>query len=48
MSGMAEHECEFPYDDSDLGKEVECRHGCGQRMKVVMVDEGELALQYLD
>jgi hypothetical protein len=45
---MREHRCEFPFDESDLNKEVECRYGCGRRMQVVMVDEGDLALQAID
>lgn len=42
---MTEHRCDFPFDESDLDQEVECHYGCGRRMKVVMVGEGELALQ---
>jgi hypothetical protein len=47
---MTNHECQFPFDESDYGREVECRPwngapGCGRRMKVVMIEEGELALQ---
>lgn len=45
ITPMTDHKCEFPYDESDLGQEVTCHHGCGRTMKVVMVGEGDLALQ---
>ena len=48
MKAMTEHLCEFPFDESDYGREVQCRFGCGQRRKVVMVGEGDLTLESPD
>jgi hypothetical protein len=48
MIGMIEHKCQFPFDESDLGLEVECYRGCGRRIEVIMVDEGKLALREVD